>query len=213
LQVPARFITFEGGEGAGKSTQARLLAERLAGAGIDALITREPGGSPLGEQIRAMILDAGGAARAVLAEALLFYAARADHLEQLIRPALAQGRWVICDRFSASTRVYQGVAGGLPPSAFDSLDALVVGPTVPDLTFVLDVPAETGLARARERRTNVTADVFETRGLVYHQRLRQGFADLARLNSGRCLLIDANRDRQAVAAEVWLHADRLRRDA
>lgn len=211
--MTGRFITFEGGEGAGKSTQARLLAQRLAGAGIDALITREPGGSPLGEQIRAMILDAGSPPRTLLAEALLFYAARADHLERLIRPALAGGRWVICDRFSESTRVYQGVAGGLPASVFDSLDALVVSPTLPDLTFVLDLPAETGLARARQRRrAQVAADVFETRGLAYHQRLREGFADIARLNPRRCLLLDASGDSQALAAAIWLHVDRLMRE-
>jgi len=211
--LTGRFITFEGGEGAGKSTQARLLAQRLAGAGIDALITREPGGSPLGEQIRAMILDAGSPPRTLLAEALLFYAARADHLERLIRPALAGGRWVICDRFSESTRVYQGVAGGLPASVFDSLDALVVSPTLPDLTFVLDLPAETGLARARQRRrAQVAADVFETRGLAYHQRLREGFADIARLNPRRCLLLDASGDSQALAAAIWLHVDRLMRE-
>ncbi len=208
--MTASFITFEGGEGAGKSTQARLLAERLATTGIDALITREPGGSQLGEQLRALILDSGSPARAVLAEALLFYAARADHLEQTIRPALAKGRWVICDRFSDSTRVYQGVAGGLPSRVFDSLDDLVVGTTIPDLTFVLDLPAENGLKRAQQRRrSHVEADAFEKRDLAYHQRLREGFAAIARLNPGRCLLIDASRDPQAIAADVWLYVDRL----
>ena len=128
----------------------------------------------------------------LLAEALLFYAARADHLERLIRPALAQGRWVICDRFADSSRVYQGVAGGLPPHVFDRLDELVVRPTLPDLTFVLDLAAEVGLERAlQRRRAHAEADAFEKRDLSYHQRLREGFAAIASLNPGRCLLIDA----------------------
>jgi dTMP kinase len=210
--MTVRFITFEGGEGSGKSTQARLLVERLHAEGIDALLTREPGGSQLGEQIRTLILDSASAARGVLAETLLFYAARADHLDKLIRPALAGGRWVICDRFSDSTRVYQGVAGGLPPSVFDTLEQMIVSPTTPDLTLVLDVAPETGLKRASERRrAQAEPDVFEKRDLAYHQRLREGFLAIAALHSRRCRLIDATRDPQAIAAEIWLHVARLAR--
>jgi dTMP kinase len=210
--MAVRFITFEGGEGSGKSTQARLLVERLSAEGIDALLTREPGGSKLGEQIRTLILDSAGASRSVLAETLLFYAARADHLEKLIRPALAGGRWVVCDRFSDSTRVYQGLAGGLPPNVFDTLEQMIVSPTIPDLTLVLDVAAETGLKRAGERRrAQAEPDAFEKRDLAYHQRLREGYRAIAGLDPRRYRLIDAAREPQAIAAEIWLHVSRLAR--
>ena len=141
-----RFITFEGGEGSGKSTQARLLAEALRAKGIDGVLTREPGGSPFAEQVRNLILDPATPPHSALSEALLFYAARADHLEKVIRPALVAGRWVISDRFSDSTRVYQVEAGGLPLDVFKALELIVVKLTYPDLTFILDVPAEVGLA-------------------------------------------------------------------
>jgi dTMP kinase len=202
------FITFEGGEGSGKSTQARLLLERLHAEGIDALMTREPGGSKLGEQVRSLLLDMA-AAGTPLSEALLFYAARADHLAKLIRPALAEGRWVICDRFSDSTRVYQGVAGGVPIEILDALEAMVVLPTVPDLTLVLDVPAATGLKRASERRTVAGADAFERRELAYHEALRSGFAGIAEQHPRRCRLIDGARDPGTIAAEIWEHVSSL----
>ena len=200
----ARFITFEGGEGSGKSTQARLLADRLRAEGIDALVTREPGGSAFAEQVRALILDPAIAPHCVLSEALLFYAARADHLDKLIRPALAHGRWVICDRFSDSTRVYQGMAGGLPRDILDSLEEMVVAPTRPDLTIVLDIAPELGLERAsHRRRIPAQADAYETRDLAYHQRLRQGFAIIANEEPRRCFLIDGAREPGAIAADVW----------
>jgi dTMP kinase len=210
--MPVRFITFEGGEGSGKSTQARLLVERLQAEGIDALLTREPGGSQLGEQIRTLILESAGAPRSVLAETLLFYAARADHLEKLIRPALAGGRWVICDRFSDSTRVYQGVAGGLKSSVFDTLEEMVVFPTTPDLTFVLDIEPATGLKRANERpRTQAEPDAFEKRDLAYHQCLREGFRAVAAAHPRRCRLLDATREPQAIAVEIWRNVAPLAR--
>ena len=208
--APARFITFEGGEGSGKSTQANLLLARLRAEGIDALLTREPGGSALAEQIRALLLDAASAARGVMAETLLFYAARADHLDKLIRPALAAGRWVICDRFSDSTLVYQSMAGGLARDVVVALEQMIVAPTIPDLTFVLDAPPEIVLQRAVERRQVTGApDVFEMRDLAYHRRLREGFAALTRLEPRRCLLIDATREREAIAAEIWSHVRTL----
>ena len=131
-----KFITFEGGEGAGKSTQVGLLAVRLRAAGIDVVMTREPGGSPFGERLRDLVLDPATPEHSALSEALLFFAARADHLETTIRPALAEGRWVICDRFSDSTRAYQGSAGAVAPEIIDALDQLVVAETQPDLTVI-----------------------------------------------------------------------------
>jgi dTMP kinase len=204
-----RFITFEGGEGAGKSTQARLLADRLKAHGIDVVVTREPGGSPFAEQVRALVLDPSIEAHSPLSEALLFYAARADHLEKLIRPELARGRWVISDRFSDSTRVYQSAAGGLPLGVFDALEQIVVAPTGPDLTVVLDIAPEVGLRRATERRIASTQpDAFEKRDLAYHRRLREGFAAIATAEPQRCVLIDAARQPDAIAADIWTHVGR-----
>ena len=208
-----RFITFEGGEGSGKSTQALLLADRLRARGSDVVLTREPGGSPFAEQVRALILDPGTAPHSALSEALLFYAARSDHLDTTIRPALAAGRWVICDRFSDSTRVYQGVAGGLEPAVLDRLEATIVAPTAADLTLILDLPAETGLARAASRRqagalSPLQPDAYEKRDLAYHERLRAGYAAIARAEPQRCVLVDASRARDTVAAEIWAHVER-----
>jgi dTMP kinase len=136
---PGRFITFEGGEGSGKSTQARMLAERLKLAGVDVVLTREPGGTPFAEQVREFILGGRAVAHPPLSEALLFYAARADHLATVIVPALNAGKWVISDRFSDSTRVYQGAAGGVPAETIEGLDRLVVGAHAPALTIVMDI--------------------------------------------------------------------------
>jgi dTMP kinase len=207
-----KFITFEGGEGSGKSTQAQLLADRLRAAGRDVLLTREPGGSAFAEQVRALILDPATAPHSALAEALLFYAARSDHLDATIRPALAAGRWVICDRFSDSTRVYQGVAGGLSGAVLDRLEAVVVAPTVPDLTFILDLPADAGLARATDRRLanslgGVQPDAYEKRDLAYHERLRAGYAAIAKAEARRCVLVDGAKERAAIAEKVWLEVE------
>ena len=203
-----KFITFEGGEGSGKSTQARLLAERLQAGGIDALLTREPGGSPFAERVRVLLLDPATPSHAALSEALLFYAARADHLDKTIRPALAAGRWVICDRFSDSTRVYQGAAGGLRAEALDALERLVVCETRPHLTFILDLAPAEGLARARARggvegTVSAATDPFERCDPSFHARLRAGYAEVAKAEPRRCALIDAARGRDAVAAEIW----------
>jgi dTMP kinase len=201
-----RFITFEGGEGSGKSTQAQRLAERLARGGIEVVLTREPGGSPFAEALRALILDPATPSHSALSEALLFYAARADHLEKTIRPALNAGRWVICDRFSDSTRVYQSEAGGLPGEVLDALEEMVVAPTVPDLTLILDLPAELGLSRAHDRRLVAAGeepDAYEKRDLSYHWRLREAFAAIAQAEPQRCVLVDAATDEAAVAEAVW----------
>ncbi len=206
-----RFITFEGGEGSGKSTQAQLLADRLRAEGIDVLLTREPGGSPFAEQVRSLILDPKTAEHSPLSEALLFYAARADHLEKAIRPALAAERWVICDRFSDSTRVYQSIVGGVDPTVIEALDGLLVAPTSPDLTFILDVPAATGLMRANRRRhagqpEGAEPDPYEKRDLAFHERLRAGYLAVAKAEPQRCLLIDGAAPSDAIAHEVWAHA-------
>jgi dTMP kinase len=203
-----RFITFEGGEGSGKSTQAQYLAGRLREQGIEVVLTREPGGSAFAEVLRTLILDPDTPPHSALSEALLFYAARADHLDKTIRPALNAGRWVICDRFSDSTRVYQSEAGGLPGEILDALEQIVVSPTGPDLTFILDLPAEQGLGRAQGRRLAGTSedpvpDAYEKRDLAFHWKLREAFAALARSQPERCVLIDATADAASVANSVW----------
>ncbi len=163
-----RFITFEGGEGAGKSTQAQRLV---------------------------LSLEAQG-----LSETLILYAAREDHLQRVIRPALARGAWVVCDRFSDSTRAYQGAAGGVADAVIEGLDRLVVGETQPDLTLIIDVPVELGLARAQARGG---AARFEAKGVAFHARLRQGFLAIARAAPRRCVVLDGTGDPDAVAGAVW----------
>ncbi|HEU0160514.1 MAG TPA: dTMP kinase [Hyphomicrobiaceae bacterium] len=209
-----KFITFEGGEGVGKSTQAKLLVAALAQRGIDAILTREPGGSPFAERVRAMLLDPATPPHGALAEALLFYAARADHLEATIAPQLAAGGWVVCDRFSDSTRVYQGSAGGLEPEVLEALDRLVVRGQHPDLTVVLDLDPREGLARVTRRRAPTAspdpADPFEGRDLAFHQRLRAGYLALAQAEPRRCVVIDATLTPERIAGAVWqVVSDRL----
>jgi dTMP kinase len=210
------FITFEGGEGAGKSTQARLLKERIEASGRAVVLTREPGGTPFAEQVRSLLVDPGTAPHSALSETLLFYAARADHLEKVIRPALAGGRIVICDRFSDSTRVYQGEAGGVPAATLEALERLIVAETRPDLTLVLDLPVAEGLARATQRRElakTVVADAYEKRPGAFHERLRRGFLAIAAAEPERCIVIDASEGAQAVAARVWAAVEPRLKDA
>lgn len=200
-----KFITLEGGEGAGKSTQAKLLRDRLAARGIDVVLTREPGGSPRAEAIRTVLLSGKAKRLGPMGEALLFYVARDSHLELTIRPALARGAWVVCDRFHDSTRAYQGAAGGVPIAALDALERIVVGATQPDLTLILDLPADEGLKRAAQRAeaTDQQADRFESMDPRFHQNLREEFLKIAEAEPWRCAIIDANRSVQAVAETIW----------
>lgn len=198
-----RFITFEGGEGTGKSTHSRLLADRLKSLGIRVLLTREPGGSPGAEVIRHVLLSGVAKPLGVEAEALLFAAARSDHVGHTIEPALARGSWVICDRFIDSTRVYQGELGRVDPKFIRALERVTVGDLRPDLTFVLDVPADVGLARAGKRRGEGAADRFEAESRAFHEALREAYRRLAADEPGRCVLIDATEPKPAVADRIW----------
>jgi dTMP kinase len=196
-----RFITLEGGEGAGKTTQAARLAKRLAERGHRTLVTREPGGSAGAELIRELIVTGGADRWSPMTEALLVYAARRDHIERAIAPTLAAGDWVISDRFADSTRAYQGAAGGVPASLIQSLERYVVGETRPDMTLILDLPAEVGLARAAARPGGENR--FEGKGELFHQKLREAFLAIARVETDRCAVIDATRSPEAVEAAIW----------
>jgi dTMP kinase len=212
LSVSGRFITFEGGEGAGKSTQIARLLSRLEKEGVEAIATREPGGSPKAERIRESVLAGAAQALGPFAEAILFSAARIDHLRETIRPALARGVFVLCDRFADSTRAYQGALGKIDPGVMRALERATIGGTRPDLTFILDVPAEIGLARAAERRrgAGTAADRFEGEGRAFHERLREAFLAIARDEPERCVVVDAAREPDPIAADIWHSvADRL----
>lgn len=198
-----RFLTFEGGEGAGKSSRVAELAERLRRRGFEVVVTREPGGSTGAEAVRHALLSGAAEAFGPLAEALLFAAARADHVDQTIRPALERGAWVICDRFTDSTRVYQGATGDVPAEDLAALEEIAVGDVRPDLTLLLDVPVEIGLARATARRGAETADRFEKEGAEVHERRRRAFLALARAEPKRFVVVDAAQDPATVADAVW----------
>jgi dTMP kinase len=199
------FITLEGGEGAGKSTQIRRLAARLEALGHDVVVTREPGGSPRAEAIREAILSGKGKPFGPFAEALMFSAARKDHLEKTIRPALARGKVVLCDRFADSTRAYQGASGALDPKLITGLERVVVGNTCPDLTLILDLPPETGLARADKRRGDAAAgiDRFESESTIFHNKLRDVFHQILEEEPMRCALINADQDAELVELDIW----------
>jgi dTMP kinase len=190
-RLSGRFITLEGGEGAGKSTQIARLATYLRGLGHEVVTTREPGGTPRAQALRELVLSGKARDLGPLAEAVIFNAARLDHLECLIRPALARGAVVLCDRFADSTRAYQGVAGDLPSAFVRQMEMAVVGSTTPDLTLMLDLPAEAGLARANKRRGGGDVDRFEAEDLTFHDRLRQAFLAIAEDEPRRCVVIDA----------------------
>ncbi len=194
-----RFITLEGGEGAGKSGHAARLAEWLKGEGVDVVQTREPGGSPRAEALRTLLLSGHFAAGGAETEALVFALARVDHLAVTIRPALAAGTWVISDRFMDSTRAYQG-SSGVDADLLDLIDAIVVGDDRPDLTLILDVPAALGLERARKNKP--TPDRFERDALELHEVRRQAFLEIAAREPKRCVVIDATAERAAVTAAI-----------
>ena len=194
------FISFEGGEGAGKSTQIRRLAERLKADGADVVLTREPGGSPGAEQIRDLILNGAADRWSPITETLLMYASRRDHLERVIRPALQRGAIVLCDRFADSTRAYQGAGGDAPMSLIKALEEHVLSGMIPDLTLIFDLPAEVGLTRALARGGEAR---FESKGLEFHERLGAAFLEIARREPERCVVIEAAGDIEAVWADVW----------
>ena len=202
MTTTGRFITFEGGEGTGKSTQVRRLAERLRLHGREVVETREPGGSPGAEAIRHLLLAGVAKPLCTEAEAMLFAAARDDHMSATIRPALQRGAWVICDRFIDSTRVYQGALGNVDPRLIRSLERLVVGPDMPDLTLVLDLDPNVGLTRVSKRGESTNR--FEDENYEFHKQLRAAFRDVAEQEPDRCALIDADANEDVVAVRIWM---------
>ena len=197
---PGKFITLEGGEGGGKSTQIARLKQALEGADVTVITTREPGGTPSGERIRALLVEGEPGSLSPTAEALLHFAQRAEHLERVIKPALARGAWVISDRFADSTMAYQGYGHRLGRKPIEALYKLVCGAFRPDLTVILDVPVEIGLERAASRRGTETR--YERMDTSFHERLRKGFRDIARRDKKRCALIDASQGIDSVTAEI-----------
>jgi dTMP kinase len=195
-----RFITLEGGEGTGKSTQARRLASVLEARGITTVVTREPGGSPGAEDIRKLLVEGEPGRWDALTETLLVFAARVDHVAQTIRPALALGNWVICDRFTDSTYAYQGVAHGLERETIRRIESATIDDFKPDLTLVLDLPTAIGLERANARNSHETR--FEKFDAAFHEKLRGAFRDIANRNAERCALIDAHGTEDEVAAAI-----------
>jgi dTMP kinase len=210
------FITFEGGEGSGKSTHAKTLAAELIKLGIEVVLTREPGGSPGAEVIRHILLSGIAKPLGAETEAILFAAARDDHVRNVIRPALDAGKWVICDRFIDSTRAYQGKLGKVDMKMIRGLERITVGAYMPDLTFVLDVPANIGLARAKRRRAEAAADRFESEALEFHQELGRAYRAIAAEEPRRIVVIDGRPPRDVVAQRIWevlverLHPERAR---
>lgn len=195
-----KFITLEGGEGGGKSTQIQALAHALREQGIDVLTTREPGGAPGAEDIRNLLVNGDPDRWEPLSEAMLNYTARHEHLTKTIRPALDAGTWVLCDRFADSTMAYQGFGHGLNREMITRLHRLVVGNLNPDLTLILDLSVEEGLKRANDRGQG--EDRYERMGLAFHERLRQGFLDIAKREPRRCAIIDADQDIDGVQAQI-----------
>jgi dTMP kinase len=197
----ALFITLEGGEGAGKSTLGLGLKEKLEQSGRPVLLTREPGGTPNGEEIRKVLLAGIAQKMGPMAEALLFASARDEHLKQIIRPALQKNQTVICDRFSDSTRAYQGYVGGAERALIERLDEVVVGDTKPNLTFIIDIPAEVGLARVKLRAGRT--DRFENEELDFHRRLRAAYIDISQRFPERCIVLDGLLSPETVLEKAW----------
>ena len=199
VKNPGRFITLEGGEGAGKSTQIQVVKDYLLTLGNDVVVTREPGGTSEGQEIRNLLVSGDKDKWSPLSETLLILADRAAHLERVIRPALAEGKYVVCDRFFDSTKAYQGVAGGLGLDVIHNLQQPVLGTTLPDVTLLLDIDPEKGLRRAQERGGELR---FESKTLAYHRTLRNAFLDFAAQEPDRIFVIDADRDVEAVSADI-----------
>ena len=204
-----RFITLEGGEGAGKSTQSERLRRRLEARGIRVVTTREPGGSERAETIRSLLLSGAVKPYGAFAETLLFASARADHIDRTIAPALEDGAFVICDRFADSTRVYQGEVGEVPRVLVSALERVAVRSASPDLTLVLDVPAKLGLARASQRRelAGEERDRFEAEGLSFHSRVREAFLAIAAAEPERCAVVDAAGPPDSVERLIWAEVE------
>ena len=202
--APGLFVTFEGGEGAGKSTQIRLLAEALRERGLTVLMTREPGGSKGAEAVRHVLLSGAAEPYGIRMEAILFAAARSDHVEQAIRPALFRGTVVLCDRFMDSSRVYQGITGNLEQPFIEALERVAINGIVPDCTIIFDLPAAVGLERARKRSAGPEEqpDRFEKEKLETHEKRREAFLDIAEREPLRCRVVDATKTQEAIAAEV-----------
>lgn len=197
------FITFEGGEGTGKSTQMQLLADRLRQSGVNVTLTREPGGSPGAEALRHVLLSGLAERFGPDTEALLFAAAREDHVRRTILPSLERGDWVLCDRFVDSTRVYQGQIGHADASFIKALEKLSVGAVMPDVTLVLDLDPTIGTMRAAKRRGAAAADRFEREGAEFHRALRESFRELTVREPARCILIDASGAAETVSERIW----------
>lgn len=197
------FITFEGGEGAGKTTQIRLLADRLKAEGHEVVVSREPGGSAGGEAVRHVLLSGAAEPFGPAMEAMLFAAARSDHVEQVIRPAVDAGKTVLCDRFLDSSRVYQGVSGRLDKAFMRALEGIAVNGMMPDLTIILDLDPAEGMRRATARRGLDEADRYEKEDLALHEERREAYIDIARAEPARCVIIDASQSPEAVAEAVW----------
>jgi len=208
--VQGLFITFEGGEGAGKSTQITRLAEHLRASGDDVLVTREPGGSPGAEAVRHVILSGAAEPFGPAMEAVLFAAARSDHVEQVIRQALKSGRMVLCDRYIDSSRVYQGVTGDLDPDLMRAIEQVAINGLMPDLTIILDLPAEIGLQRANARRGAGTADRFEKETIDLHHKRRDAYLAIAAEEPERCKIVAADRSAGVIAREIAALVDQLK---
>lgn len=203
MAILGKFITLEGGEGTGKSTQAAMLALRLEALGLGVQLTREPGGSPGAEIIRHVLLSGAAKPFGPEVEAMLFAAARDDHVQCTILPAINAGKWVICDRFVDSTRVYQGILGRVDERLIKGLERVSIGDLAPDLTIVLDVPVECGLERVKLRRGDAVPDRFEAENVEFHQKLREAYLAIAAAEPLRCVVIDASAAKEGVAKQIW----------